>query len=89
MTFFGSFEILFLQHYSIWSDKAINWLLKTSLEEKIKKKNSHSCLYFVSELEEKAHIKYLNWPNKHPLPNKCLLPIKRPLYAVNILLDAP
>ena len=63
--------------------------LKNIFGGKNLKKNSHSCLYFVSELEEKAHIKYLNWPNKHPLPSKCLLPIKRPLYAVNILLDAP
>ena len=35
-TFRGSFEMFSLQQYSIWSDKAINWLFKPSLEGKIK-----------------------------------------------------
>ena len=31
---------------------------------------------------------YRKLPNKHPLPNRPLLSNKRPLYGLNILLDA-
>ena len=34
-------------------------------------------------------FEYCKWPNKFPLPNKCLLSTKRPLCAVKIVLDAP
>ena len=32
---------------------------------------------------------YGKWPTKRPLPNKCLLSNKSPLYAAKIVLDAP
>ena len=37
----------------------------------------------------RAEVQYRKWPNRRPLPNKCLLSNKHPHYAVKIVLDAP
>ena len=54
-------------------------------------KNSQSNILSLSLNEVIAPLtgsQYRKLPNKHPLPIRPLLPNKRPLYGLNILLDA-
>lgn len=72
-----------------------NFLCKIVLQSKfltkMAAKNSQSNRPSLSLNEVIAPLtgsQYRKLPNKHPLPNRPLLPNKRPLYGLNILLDA-